>query len=248
MPEENTKPNWKIPGLWSAALLIVSLGEIAIPHIFAGKTQANAHVLWNLAKLIIGSITAATWATQFKVSSYLNTPSKIEYRASISFFLVFLIVEAGAAGMMVVQGKEKAMAAHAMTVPIIFFSLWFMLLCRAALISIVRLVSGKGLELKRRVATGFSDAAIIAALAAMAFVRTANFRFIILAVVFGGIRAAWGFVPEERIEIVQEFAIFLKERKLWWMTPIFLILGLLVVLVLLTESTGGSFPFIYAVF
>ena len=64
----------------------------------------------------------------------------------------------------------------------------------------------------------------------------------------GVIKAFVSFIPSERIEIVKEFFLFLKERKLWWMMPIFIILGLLIIFVLLTETTGGSFPFIYAIF
>jgi len=73
-------------------------------------------------------------------------------------------------------------------------------------------------------------------------------RLLIVGIVAAGIRVGWGFVPEDRLEIIREFILFLGERKLWWMTPIFLVLGLLVLIVLLTESTGGSFPFIYAIF
>ncbi len=51
----------------------------------------------------------------------------------------------------------------------------------------------------------------------------------------------------ERFGIIKEFFAFLKERKLWWLTPIIVILGLLSVFIVLTESSA-LMPFIYAVF
>lgn len=51
-----------------------------------------------------------------------------------------------------------------------------------------------------------------------------------------------------RFEIIKEFIAFLWERKLWWITPIMVILGLLSALILLGESGGAIMPFIYAVF
>jgi hypothetical protein len=50
-----------------------------------------------------------------------------------------------------------------------------------------------------------------------------------------------------RLGIVREFFQFLREKKLWWMTPIILILLFLVVFIVLTESTAVM-PFIYAIF
>ncbi|MFN3192039.1 MAG: DUF5989 family protein [Aureliella sp.] len=43
-----------------------------------------------------------------------------------------------------------------------------------------------------------------------------------------------------------EFATFLVENKKWWMTPIFLVLGLLAVLIVLGASPLA--PFIYSIF
>ncbi|MCX8037130.1 MAG: DUF5989 family protein [Candidatus Sumerlaeia bacterium] len=50
----------------------------------------------------------------------------------------------------------------------------------------------------------------------------------------------------KRFPIVQEFMIFLKERKLWWMTPIVIIFFFLAVLVVTMSSPLA--PFIYALF
>ena len=45
---------------------------------------------------------------------------------------------------------------------------------------------------------------------------------------------------------VGEFVSFLKENKKWWMTPIFLVLGLLALLVVFSSSAAA--PFIYSLF
>jgi hypothetical protein len=50
-----------------------------------------------------------------------------------------------------------------------------------------------------------------------------------------------------KLGIVREFFQFLREKKLWWMTPIILVLLFLVVFIVLTESTAVM-PFIYAIF
>ena len=47
--------------------------------------------------------------------------------------------------------------------------------------------------------------------------------------------------------IVKEFWFFLKERKLWWITPIVLVLLLLGLLIVLTEGSAVA-PFIYTLF
>ena len=47
--------------------------------------------------------------------------------------------------------------------------------------------------------------------------------------------------------IVKEFFQFLREKKLWWITPIILILLFLVIIIVLTESSA-IMPFIYAIF
>jgi len=51
----------------------------------------------------------------------------------------------------------------------------------------------------------------------------------------------------KRFPIVREFMEFLRERKLWWMTPIVVIFILLAVLIVTMESSAIA-PFIYALF
>jgi uncharacterized membrane protein YfcA len=51
----------------------------------------------------------------------------------------------------------------------------------------------------------------------------------------------------KRFAIVREFMQFLKERKMWWMTPIVVIFLLLAVLIVTMESSAIA-PFIYALF
>ncbi len=51
---------------------------------------------------------------------------------------------------------------------------------------------------------------------------------------------------DKQLTLVQEFVVFLKENKKWWLLPIllaFAVMGLLVVL----GSTGAA-PFIYTLF
>ena len=50
-----------------------------------------------------------------------------------------------------------------------------------------------------------------------------------------------------KIAIIQEFWVFLKERKKWWLLPIVVFLLLLGVLIVLTEGSALA-PFIYALF
>ena len=51
----------------------------------------------------------------------------------------------------------------------------------------------------------------------------------------------------KKLAIVKEFWGFLKVRKRWWLTPIFLFLILLGALILFTEGSALA-PFIYALF
>jgi hypothetical protein len=46
--------------------------------------------------------------------------------------------------------------------------------------------------------------------------------------------------------IVSEFIAFMAENKMWWLTPILVVFGLLGVLLLL--ATTGAAPFIYTLF
>ena len=56
-----------------------------------------------------------------------------------------------------------------------------------------------------------------------------------------------GFRISRKFTLLKEFWTFIKERKLWWMTPIILILALLGIFIVLTEKSV-VLPFIYAVF
>lgn len=50
-----------------------------------------------------------------------------------------------------------------------------------------------------------------------------------------------------KLSIIAEMWDFLKERKKWWLTPIFLFLLFLGVLILFTEGSALA-PFIYTLF
>jgi hypothetical protein len=50
-----------------------------------------------------------------------------------------------------------------------------------------------------------------------------------------------------KFQIISEFWQFMKERKKWWLGPIVLMLLLLGLLMILTESSAVA-PFIYALF
>lgn len=51
---------------------------------------------------------------------------------------------------------------------------------------------------------------------------------------------------EEPLSLGQEFLLFLRENKKWWLLPIVLILGLVAVLAIVGGS--GAAPFIYTLF
>lgn len=57
---------------------------------------------------------------------------------------------------------------------------------------------------------------------------------------------AGGLRISKRITILKEFWWFIRERKIWWMTPIVIILGLLSVFIVLTENSV-VLPFIYTI-
>jgi hypothetical protein len=50
-----------------------------------------------------------------------------------------------------------------------------------------------------------------------------------------------------RFRLLGEFVQFLREEKKWWLAPILLILGLLSIFIVLTESSA-LLPAIYALF
>ena len=51
----------------------------------------------------------------------------------------------------------------------------------------------------------------------------------------------------KKLAVIKEFWDFLKVRKKWWLTPIFVFLILLGALILFTEGSALA-PFIYALF
>ena len=51
-----------------------------------------------------------------------------------------------------------------------------------------------------------------------------------------------------RWELASELWAFLRVRKKWWLAPILIVLGMLSLLIVLTESSGVLAPFIYALF
>lgn len=51
----------------------------------------------------------------------------------------------------------------------------------------------------------------------------------------------------KKLAVIKEFLDFLKARKKWWLTPIFLFLILLGALILFTEGSALA-PFIYVLF
>ena len=53
-------------------------------------------------------------------------------------------------------------------------------------------------------------------------------------------------IPVERQSIAKEFVDFIVHNKLWWMTPIFIVLAVMVGFILFAESSP-VLPFIYTV-
>ncbi|MEC8191974.1 MAG: DUF5989 family protein [Myxococcota bacterium] len=53
-------------------------------------------------------------------------------------------------------------------------------------------------------------------------------------------------IPVERQSIAKEFVDFIIHNKLWWMTPIIIVLALMVGFILFAESSP-VLPFIYTV-
>jgi uncharacterized membrane protein len=51
-----------------------------------------------------------------------------------------------------------------------------------------------------------------------------------------------------KLGILREFWQFIKEEKVWWITPIVAVLLLLLVVILLTEGSTTVMPFIYTIF
>ena len=52
---------------------------------------------------------------------------------------------------------------------------------------------------------------------------------------------------QEAMSLPQEFLLFLKENKKWWLLPIVLVLGVIGILAVVAASSGAA-PFIYTIF
>ena len=247
MAEEKVAPNWKNPAIWSAVLLAAIIIETPVVSKLGNQTANMVGALWDIADLALAMITCAAWNTQIKRVETLPPPKGEIWRSSIPFFITSVLLGLACGASFFVFGEFPWQRMNIIVV-YVFIYLTILLLVRGVLAGIVKIVSGKREKLPHRLATGFADGFLILVHGVALYLRAGTIRLIILVVVLTGVRVGWGYVPEERLEIVREFFVFLKERKLWWMTPIFVILALLAVVVVLTESTGGAFPFIYAVF
>ncbi|MFH1093319.1 MAG: DUF5989 family protein [Candidatus Omnitrophota bacterium] len=53
---------------------------------------------------------------------------------------------------------------------------------------------------------------------------------------------------KSRLQIVQELFKFLWENKIWWMSPIIIVLLLIGILILFTVNNPAAVPFIYTLF
>ena len=51
-----------------------------------------------------------------------------------------------------------------------------------------------------------------------------------------------------KFQILSEFVQFMKERKKWWLGPIFIMLILLGLLLILGQGSGAVAPFIYTLY
>lgn len=56
------------------------------------------------------------------------------------------------------------------------------------------------------------------------------------------------FKMSKRSSLWSELFAFLSENKKWWMTPIFVVFGLLAVLLVLAQMVPAAAPFIYTLF
>jgi hypothetical protein len=50
-----------------------------------------------------------------------------------------------------------------------------------------------------------------------------------------------------KLSIIKEFWLFMRERKKWWLAPIFIFLLLMALLIVFTEGSALA-PFIYSIF
>lgn len=269
MTERGNKKS-PLVGIIMALLLVLFMAfQEVIMNSISVEESFRMRTLWGVIKFVLAVGLWRMFRSWFIASGYWTNEKLKDYKSAISPLLVILVIFVGTSGSFLLNRvllKNQSyidlnLLSRDLMLCGIFIYLAVIIVGRNLLIALVKLVSGKDDELPRRIATGFADGVLIF-LHPIAFVLyRLNFvsegfggmlkadmgRLLFLGVVISSLRIAWGFVPEDRLEIVREFIEFLRERKLWWMTPIFIVLGLLIVLVLLTQSTG-NFPFIYAVF
>lgn len=247
MAEEKMTPDWKFPAIWSLALLAAIMLELPVISRLQEQTGNIVGALWDIANIALMFIAYASLNTQVKRAPFFTPPRGDIYRSAVPFFFTAILQGIGCGASFFLFGESSRQKLNVF-MAYLFLYLTVLLLVRGVLIVLVRYVSGQREKLPQRLATAFADGVLILGHAVALFPRAGSVRFVIFALVITGVRVSWGFVPEERLEIVREFFVFLKERKLWWMTPIFVILALLAIVVALSESAGGAFPFIYAVF
>ncbi len=53
---------------------------------------------------------------------------------------------------------------------------------------------------------------------------------------------------KNRLKIVQELFQFMWENKIWWMSPIIIVLLLVGILIIFTANNPAAVPFIYTLF
>lgn len=74
-----------------------------------------------------------------------------------------------------------------------------------------------------------------------------KFVYLAIFIIVIGIMFYTLYKNRNRVQIIGEFFSFLKERKLWWLTPIIIVFILLSVLIIVTEKSVLA-PLIYALF
>lgn len=264
-----TRNNKLLLGCVTLLLLFFVAFQEVVLNSMSVETAFRIGTLWGLIKFVLAVVLWRLFNTWVKARAFWMSGKTEEYKPVVSPLFVILVVVLGAAAGFLMNWRILENQSY-IDLNLFYRDLilcWFftyiaiLIIVRNLLISLVKIISGKGAILPRRIAAGFSDGILIL-LHPVGFIlyrihyaveesagmsSGGYFRLLIMGAVLAALRIAWGFVPEDRLEIVREFIDFLRERKLWWMTPIFIVLGFLIILVLLTQSTG-SFPFIYAIF
>ena len=55
-------------------------------------------------------------------------------------------------------------------------------------------------------------------------------------------------ILKERLKTIQELMQFIWENKIWWLTPVFIVLALIGILIIFTAGNPAATPFIYTLF